>query len=182
MSNAVPSIADLFQPLVGLPSWNVTKGHGSFLTIEFGTPRLKIREPRDVPNAMPRVRQLFARRLVTLHGQWHLWIYCCGWRIRMPGKVLAHNESTDEEIAEACRELNGQALTEVRHTTVVGQTYFGFDLGGVLETGPYNDELVEQWMLFLPDGNVYTYRSDGAVCFRPGNNNEEYVWIHGGSQ
>lgn len=38
----------------------------------------------------------------------------------MLGEVLAHNESTDEEIAEACRELNGQALTEVRHTTDVG--------------------------------------------------------------
>ena len=182
MSNTIPSIAELFQPLIGLPSWNVMKGHGSFLTIEFGTPRLEIREPRDVPNASPRVRQLFARRMVTLHGQWHLWIYCCGWRIRMQGEVLAHHESTDEEIAEACRELNGQALTEVTHTTEVGQTYFGFDLGGVLETGPYSDELLEQWMLFLPDGNVYTYRSDAAVCFRPGNNNEEYVWIHGGSQ
>ena len=74
MSNTIPSIVELFQSLIGLPSWNVMNGHGGFLTIEFGTPRLEIREPRDVPNVLPRVRQLFLRRLVSLHGQWHLWI------------------------------------------------------------------------------------------------------------
>ena len=74
MNNAVPSRADLFQPDIGLPSWNVMKGHGRFLNIELGTRRLNIRAPRDVPNASPQGRQLFARRLVTLHGQWHLWI------------------------------------------------------------------------------------------------------------
>ena len=54
-----------------------------------------------------------------------------------------------------------------------------FDLSGVLETGPYDDELLKYWMLYLPDGNVYTYRSDGAVSFGLGERNEK-DWAHGG--
>ncbi len=83
------------------------------------------------------------------------------------GYELAHNESTDDEIAAACLELDGQAIQNVKCEPKFGRTRFHFDLGGVLETAPYDDELLEQWMLYLPNGNVYTYRSDGAASFGP---------------
>lgn len=173
MSNLAPSIDDLFQPLIGVPAWNVRKGYGSFLTFEFGTPSLMIREPQDALDAAPRVRQQLRRREVKLRGQWHLWVYRCGWRISIETNELAHNESTDDEIEAACLEIDGQSIQSVTCFPENGHTRFCFDLGGALETGPYNEELLEQWMLYLPDGNVYTYRSDGAANFGPGNSNEE---------
>ncbi len=144
------------------------QGYGSFLTFEIGNPSLIIREPREVLNASPRVRETFAQRNVTLRGDWHLWIYCCGWRITLGGDELAHSESDDEKIAAACRKLDGQALQEVALGLKEGGTQFRFDLRGVLTTEPYDDDLNEQWMLYCPDGNVYTYRSDGAASFGPG--------------
>ncbi len=179
MKDRIPSIVELFQPLIGVPSWNVKKGYGSFLTFEFGNPSIEIREPRDVPNSSPRVRQIFARRRVTLRGQWHLWVYCCGWRIWIGKNELAFNESTDDEIARACSELDGQAIQDVICQPKFGRTRFVFDLGGILDTAPYDEELSEQWMLYLPDGNVYTYRSDGAVSFGPGTRSERYWNSHG---
>ena len=181
MKDRAPTIDELFQPLIGVPSWNVKKGYGSFLTFEFGNPNLEIREPRDVPDATPQVRQLFAQRRVTLRGQWHLWVYCCGWRICLGGNEIAHDESTDEEISVACLKLDGQAIQQVTCEPEVGRTLFHFDLGGVLETQPYDDELLKQWMLYLPDGNVYTFRSDGAVSFGAGNRTDR-DWEFDGEQ
>lgn len=97
----------------------------------------------------------------------------------MAGSELAHNESTDDEIAAACLELDGQAIQNVTCEPKFGRTRFHFDLGGVLETAPYGDELLEQWMLCLPDGNVYSYRSDGAASFGPGNQTEDDWEIDG---
>lgn len=168
MTSSVPSIVELFRPLIGLPCWNVKQGYGSFLTFEFGEPSLATREPRDIPHASSRVREVFARRLVTVHGQWHLWIYCCGWQIRLRGEGLADDESSDDKIAAACGALDGQALQQVTLGPYVGWTQFHFDLGGMLTTRPYEDELEEKWMLYCRDGNVYTYRSDGTASFGPG--------------
>lgn len=175
MTKPVPSIEDLFRPLFGLPAWQVKQGFGSFLTFEFGNPHLEIREPRNVLNASPRVREKFSRRRVTIRGDWHLWIYICSWTISLNGQELAHHESTDDQIAEACFELDGQALTEVT-VPEPGKTRFVFDLGGVLETRPYDDDLMEQWLLYLPDGDVFTYRSDGAVRFSSGSSSEKH-WV-----
>ena len=164
MNESIPSIDELFSPLIGLPCWNVKHGHGSFLTFEFGNPGLTIHEPRDTPDTTPRVKESLTQRLVTVHGQWHLWVYCCGWRIQQHKKQYAHNESDDAKITAACSALDGQALTQVI-TPRTSWTQFHFDLGGMLTTGPYDDKCNEHWMLYCPGGCVYTYRSDGRVSF-----------------
>jgi hypothetical protein len=155
-------IEEIFAKLYGIPCWNVQQGHGSFVTFEFGTPSLRIgkvieRNP-DRPGSYP-------RRLVHACGEWHLWIYCCGWQIAQDGNVLAANESTRECIAGACHALNGQVLSAFTCKVARGTIRFSFDLGGKLNTGPYDDELLEQWMLYCPDGYVLTYRSDGAFSY-----------------
>jgi hypothetical protein len=163
-------IEKAFAPIRGIPCWNVRQGHGSFLTLEFGSPKLKIGEVRlrssDDPYA-------YGRRFISLHGDSHLWIYCCGWRIAQDGNVLACNESTKESIATACRALEGQAFSEFSFRPEPGSSRFMFDLGGKISTGPYDDELLEQWMLYCADGNVLTYRSDGLFSHGPGNTSKE---------
>jgi len=153
-------IEGIFSELYGIPCWNVRQGHGSFVTFEFGTPRLEI--GKVVPRK-PDDPRSYASRLVYPRGDWHLWIYCCGWRMAQDGNILAANESTRECIAGACHVLNGQALDAFTCNPARGTSRFSFDLGGKLNTGPYDDELLEQWMLHCPDGSVLIYRSDGAL-------------------
>jgi hypothetical protein len=152
-------IQQSFAKVYGVPSWHVRQGYGSFLTFEFGIPRQEI-EP--VINREPKGEFPRRNRLVTICGDWHLWIYCCGWRITQDGSVLATFESPRESIAAACGPLNGQALVEFTFQPERGESVFRFDLGGKLTTAPYDDDLLEQWMLYCPDGHVLTYRSDGA--------------------
>lgn len=55
-----------------------------------------------------------------------------------------------------------------------------FDLGGKLEIIP-NPELYEKtadlWLLYEPNGDVFTLRADGYYCHHPGNMKpEENKW------
>ena len=151
------SLDDQIKPLLGLPCWNVQRGHGSFLTFEFGEPHLKVGEPHRRP-AGARVGGL--TRPAFVHGDWHLWVYCCHWEASYGGEVLAHSESVDEEIDVAARALNGQALTCVALDGTLAT--FDFDLGGRLVTRP-NDAGDEQWLLYAPMGKVVTFTSEGTL-------------------
>ena len=152
-------IQQIFAKLYGVPSWHVRQGYGSFLTFEFGTPRQEI-EP--VVNRLPDREGSRPTRMVNICGDWHLWIYCCGWRITQDGSVLAMFESSRESIAAACGALGGQALSEFTFRPERGESVFRFDLGGKLTTAPYDSDLNEQWSLYCPDNSVLIYRSDGA--------------------
>jgi hypothetical protein len=161
-----------------LPCWNVKRGYGSFLTLEFGNPSLKIREPIETASSLTRVRELAAKRLVSVSGQWHLWVYCCAWQIFNDDVEIACWESDDEKIDKACWKLDGQALVEASLTSNTGEAEFRFDLGGILTTAPYDDELNEQWLIYCPDGNVFTYRSDGAANYAHGDlNPKDEKWV-----
>lgn len=160
-----------FEPLKGLPCWNVKPGYGSFLTLEFGEPELHIREPIDAPKCRPKVRKLLARRSVVVHGQWHLWIYCCEWEVVTNRKVVGHSDlegSTKKWIQRAADELNGQKLTGFRINPKRGSSTFEFDMGSRLNTKPYNKRS-DQWLLYEPDGRVLTYLADGHYSRDPGD-------------
>ncbi len=146
-------------------------GHGSFLTLEFGQPSLHVREPREAPGASPRVQRLLSRRHVTVHGEWHLWIYCCAWEVRTDGKRTGHSaldSSSKRPIERAARELDGQRLVRVSVDPAGAVTEFEFDLGSRLTTRPYDAES-EKWLLYEPDGHVVTLRADGRYSHQPGS-------------
>jgi hypothetical protein len=171
-----------FAPLIGLPSWNVKQGHGSSLTFEFGDPRLVIREPKQLAaTTTPAVQRIFARRRVHLHGAWHLWIYCCNWRLQLPNQDACHSESADWTIKSALTSLDGQQLLSVSIDAAKATSAFRFDLGGLIETWPYVSEAytqgatadpskgVEQWMLYTPHGQVFSYYDDGRRQWQDGD-------------
>jgi hypothetical protein len=153
-----------------MPAYQVKQGHGSFLTMEFGSPSLVVHEPKEPkPEMSERVNQSRARRLVTVRGEWHLWIYCCQWEILQEEKVLSHDESPDSTIQKAADFLNGQKLIRVA-VRPDSSTIFQFDLGGILRTQPYEDgEVDEQWMLYEPSKRVFRISSDGSYAHSPGN-------------
>jgi hypothetical protein len=78
MLSQVPIIEDVFIPIYGKPCWQFQQGYGSFLTLEFGEPHLHIREPWQAgAQASDKLQKHAARRLVSVHGDWHLWVYLC---------------------------------------------------------------------------------------------------------
>jgi hypothetical protein len=181
--DAVSLVTQAFSPLRGLPAWNVRRGHGTFLTLEFGSPHLVIREPRVASaGSSKKVRKILARRLVKVTGDWHLWIYCCNWRIDTGGKILADNEASDRRIDRAAKDLDGQCLVDVVLDPATGMSAFTFDLGATLQTWPWErprDEPSEQWMFFIRGtGDVLTWREDGCYSLGPGNRSpEDHVWL-----
>jgi hypothetical protein len=171
--SVVNPIAEAFAPILGVPSWLVTRGVGAFVTMEFGDPQLSIGQPRiRTVEVAAGSRRKVPTRDVTVHGSWHLWIYCCEWSLSLDGAELAHCESNDATIARGLSILGGQALTEVAVDGADGGSAFHFDLGCLLMTRPapagsYSDEPVDQWMLFEATGTVLTVRSDGRYMREP---------------
>jgi hypothetical protein len=113
-----------------------------------------------------------------VHGDWHLWIYLCDWRIALHGQVLASDGSKRRVITRATAELGGQALVQVTVTESLISA-FEFDLGGRLETIP-NREAYEDtdalWHLYEPSGHVFTLRADGQYCHMPGETPPDKHW------
>ncbi|MEM8854527.1 MAG: hypothetical protein AAGD34_12570, partial [Pseudomonadota bacterium] len=60
------------RPMVGQVAWGVAQGYGSFLTFNFGEPKLMVTERRSVKSGR--------RRSAHVRGDGHIWIYCCDWR------------------------------------------------------------------------------------------------------
>lgn len=159
-----------FAPLLKIPSWSVRKGHGSFVTLEFGDPVVTIGEKRSRVLRLPDRDPLTVRaRESVVHGAWHLLIWCCVWRLEADEVEIAHCESDDTTIARSLKVLNGQAPTEVQVDPTNGATRFDFDLGCRLNTHPappdwYDEDPIHQWMLYQPDGTVLSVRSNGSFA------------------
>ncbi len=169
----VNPIAAAFEPLLGIPSLSVTKGHGSFVTMEFGNPELTVEPERNRSLRIAGAETLTVRtRYAVVQGAWHLWVYCCQWRLQVSGVEIAHCESDDLTINRALGVLNGQALSGVHVDATNGGSQFEFDLGCVLRTHPapdgsYAEEPVDQWMLYQPAGDILTVRGDGSYAINP---------------
>ena len=154
-----------FRPVLGRPCWGVRRGWGSFLTLEFGRPRLLVREPvSDLEKfSTKEARELFQLRQVTVRGQWHLWIYCCDWTVHHRGRLVG-DSSSPRRIDRAAWYLDGQKLVDVSLAPRGARVHLTFDLGAVLTTVPYSRR-EEQWMLYEPGGNVLTFRADRHYCY-----------------
>jgi hypothetical protein len=164
-----------FGKLLGVPAWSVKQGYGSFLTLEFGQPCLEIGEVRS-HKARPEFPATRSRP-VHVHGEWHLWIYCCSWTIQQEEKAIADSESSRELIQVACNILDGQSLRSVEIVPSTGKTEFTFDLGAVLETGGVGHERTDtSWMLFRPDRFTFSYRSDGYYSLAPSSTGSSAGW------
>jgi hypothetical protein len=145
--------------MLGLPAWGVRQGHGSFLTFEFGEPKLEVTERQSAEKDL--------RRSAYVHGEWHLWIDCCHWRALQHGEQLAWSEDTEVLIRRAIATLNGQKLLSLSVLPDEGRSTFKFDLGGSLETWPYGGDPTEEQWTILTEAEAFTYRADGSYSHGP---------------
>jgi hypothetical protein len=167
----MPTVHEVFQPLIGKLAWQVRRGYGSFLTMEFGDPHLEIRQPRALDASAPhRVRENFARRRVTVVGQWHFWIQYCDWVIKTPNHAISSEKTDNPDLVDAClEELDGQALTAVEEDAVA-RCRLQFDLGGVIDISPSTEDSgstdesdKDLWAVHCHGGPIFLCRANGQV-------------------
>jgi len=145
-------IENHFNGVVGLPVWNAKQGVGSFLTLEFGRPRIRKIEPNSRRSS----------RKVVVYGEFHLWIYDCHWEILKSSSKIADDKSKKNSIEKSLDFLNGQILVSVEfHESL---TRFSFDLGSSLITSPLEiKEGLDQWILYRENHSILALTKDGLL-------------------
>jgi hypothetical protein len=137
----VLEIDEIVKKLINKKAWDVKIGYGSFLTMEFGLP-LPSKE----------------------RGQWHLWIYCCSWRMEKEKLFIAGSEDTTETMKNAANLIDNQ----VAKSFVVSQPSLDIEICfsnmTVLKTFSIHSEKdgKKHWMLYMPDNKT--------LSAGPGNN------------
>ncbi|MFN0196823.1 MAG: hypothetical protein ACKVT0_08745 [Planctomycetaceae bacterium] len=157
-------VEKVFKPVLGHPCWGLYHSRQLNLSMNFGKPSLRIREPIISKAKSARVQKQMSRRCVTVKGEWWLWIYLCYWRLSSKMELLATGSSSAKKVAEALAYLEGEKLISVKFDPHRGVTQFGFDLGATLECRPMTrDSLSKLWLFYQPDGNVVSAFADGTL-------------------
>jgi hypothetical protein len=156
-------ITQTFEQFSGLPCWGVKHGQMMNLSMNFGTPSLRIREP-IISNGMSEwARRKLSRRNVTVGGEWFLWLFGCFWHLSSNGNPLATGSSSQRKIDQAICELDGQKLIEATVNPINGATSFSFDLGCLLECRRFGpDSNTDLWSLYKPSGFVLSVYGNGT--------------------
>lgn len=133
--------------LVGQRPARAWQGHGSFLLFDFGEQlppdpllvekaRGRGRDPSEIP---PRHERC-------------LWLYGCSWTVADGDDVLAHNESSDVQIARVLALMENLHVTSATLDANLNVAVtFGDQL--VLRTAEGIDDM-DRWILFGPEGTL----------------------------
>lgn len=162
-------------PVTGLTNqivWNVRCGHGSFLTMEFGTPHLHVREPMPMSAANSgNIHDALKRRRISIVGDWHFWIMHSHWTLETHGHMVNSDDQDVAKVVSALAYLDGQRLTSMSYREDVH--HLVFDLGGNLKIGRLtNAELDEdRWQMFEADGSILTCEYDGKLSYERRSSN-----------
>jgi len=123
-------LRELVRSMVGRPAWSPALGIGSYLTLEVGA------------------------RAGT-HGEYHVWLYCTAWRLDRGTELLCGSEDERGEMTKAIAVLDGRTVATAEVSDGLDLT-LGFDDGTVLRAFPIFSRGYEHWMVFAPNGYVYT--------------------------
>ncbi|HLG77672.1 MAG TPA: hypothetical protein VKX46_14740 [Ktedonobacteraceae bacterium] len=129
----IAEIQAKLQGILGQRAWGVARGQGSFVTMEFEQP---------VPPAQPNARS---------HGEWHLWLYGCAWRLEQAEHVIVASEDDLAKIETAIRRLEGHVLQAFELTTPAPDAVITFDDAMVLRLFAVSTEGMDSWLLYTPD-------------------------------
>lgn len=161
------SVASQFAPLIGQYCWGVSFEPRLNLSMSFGRPAITVREPSTVASRLPQVRRQFSRRVVTIRGEWWLWLNA-PWRLKLPIGLGpgTTSEGHHSRLRAALRALDGQALTSVEVNAATGRTRLFFDLGAELDVHVRQAPKRAQRLWTMAEhasGRHLSVRSDGTV-------------------
>lgn len=120
-----------FRPLRSLPCWLVTAEYGSWISLHFGEPRLRISE--GTPNAPLRSMR---QRAVFVEGDFLIWIEMGEWELFQDKKLAFHSEQRRAYLRRAATNLDGQQIKQVEVVAKKRETHFTFDFGSELIVRP----------------------------------------------
>lgn len=159
-------IEQLFQPLIGQLAWSVKRGHGSFLTLEFGRPHLAVREPIRTKSADAKIRAGLENRRVSCSGQWGLWVTHSYWKIAAKGKTRDHRDE-HAKVDEVLQLIDGQKLLGAKFSSKNKMLTMRFDLGGNVQIWlpqKLEDRGNEMWALQNNErGHILSCLNDGKL-------------------
>lgn len=132
----IHEIQTKISPLLGQKAWGVSLGFGSFLTLEFGQPLLPSEEGQKV------------------HGEWHLWLYNCAWRLEEGNRILAASEDERDKLKSAIQRLENLTLQRIDLVPPTWDAVFTFEHLVILRLFATYSEDYNYWLLYAPEGNV----------------------------
>jgi hypothetical protein len=136
MNTDIALIHEKIKPLVGQKPWEVKLGWGSFITFEFG---------EKLPDEGGHI-----------HGEWHLWVRHCAWRIETEDMVLAASQDNRDNLAVAVKVMKNASVLSIEVLAPALETIIQFEDSLYLRLFPMHTEKFDSWQLFTPDRNVLT--------------------------
>jgi hypothetical protein len=99
----------------------------------------------------------------VVHGEWHLWLYLCDWRIESGGQIIAGSDDDRSAIEGALKDLLFGAIESVGLLDPTLDLSLQFSSGTkVLTFSSSSSRDEDQWMLFTPDGHCLTVHGGGS--------------------
>lgn len=156
--------------LVGEYVWGVEVGYGQVLRMNFGTPFLRVIEPRSTDSEDERVRNALRRRKVIPTGKWEIFMGDGTWSLHSNDHIITRYK--DQEGADsAVQDLSGQILVSYSINTQTKALKMTFDLGAEVHVCCSENDGEEdwstrgQWTIFIQDGGALTMQSDGEMIY-----------------
>jgi hypothetical protein len=133
LQQKITEIQSKLQGVIGQKAWGVARGQGSFVTMEFGQP---------VPPTKANEKS---------HGEWHLWLYDCAWRLEQGESIIVGSEDELAKIETAIQAIEGHALLAFELITPALDAVITFEDNLLLRLFAVSTEEMDSWMLFTPD-------------------------------
>ncbi len=148
MSDKKEMIDRELSKILDLKLENISLGHGSFLTLDFGE-KIKIRKDSDL-----------------MRGEWHLWIYMCSWRIVKEGLILTASNDSQESICRKIQELTQLKLIDFEIVNEFLDVNLLFEKHITISLfNCSTEEDSEHWMLFTPDYHALTVGPANKISY-----------------
>lgn len=171
------------QKLSRLCCWDVQNSEYSWLSLNFGTPRLEIIEPKDTDFLerldSARLKQKNSLRRVRVRCDFWFWIDCCHWDIIFRGEKMADRNSNKSIIRKAINLIDGQIIKRFEIFPDQVKTNVYFDLGGEIHMrleGESEDQPL--WHIFNDiEDNIYSFRDNGKLEYRNSAYNIETIIV-----
>jgi hypothetical protein len=150
---------DYFGRMGGLPCWDASSEFGTWLSLRYGEPKVKVREGN--PDGETERQR---RRRVMIDGDFLLWFEMGAWEYFEQEKRKYHSGQSRTYLRRVAARLQSQCLALVTVVELPSIVRFDFDLGGSLivrpEKGAKPDDPL--WHLYAFD-QCLTLRVDGTL-------------------
>ncbi len=122
---------DYFGQLAGRPCWEATAEFGTWLSLSFGKPHVRIHEGN--PDSQSEHQR---RRQAYIQGDFLLWFEMGEWEYFEDDKRKFHARQSRAQLRRAAARLQSQCLCGVQLVALPAEMVFDFDLGGRLRVRP----------------------------------------------